>query len=287
MNLIEELLEILGVRLIRPLGGRLNQHWLVGSDSESKVLRRWTNQPVGSIEYERLLLRNLAVRGWPVAPFSEPVQYRGALWSLSIYLAGEPIPRVPAELRSRGRLLAQLHAETKTIPDLWQRPGWRRAEAVLADSQIDELLSANEASRPEEVRILRWHLDRARLRAESLPLAELPSIPVHGDFATWNLLYSDGNLTALLDFELAHQDHRIADFCLAWRGKYDEVIQGYEEVAPLEPVEAAAIVPVWWASLIETTYQNLSSGFDDQGWTIGKLLARSPLMGPDAEPFSQ
>ncbi len=209
-----------------------------------------------------------------------------SLWSLSRFLPGEPILRIPSELRARGRLLAEFHTEAATIEGLEQRPGWRRAEATLADPGIDEILSAHESARPEEIRTLRWHLDRARQRAESLDLAKRSSIPVHGDFATWNLLFTGSRLTGLIDFELAHQDHRMADFCLAWRGKYDEVIEGYEEVSPLAPEERAALVPIWWASLIETACQNLSRGFDDQGWTMSKILTRSPLMGPDADPFS-
>jgi len=168
------------------------------------------------------------------------------------------------------------------MQSLAQRPGWRRAEEILADPLLDETLAASEASKPKEIQILRWHLDRARLRAEQLDLARRPSVSVHGDFATWNLLFQDGQLTGLFDFELSHQDHRVADFNLAWRGKYDEFIQGYEEVSRLEPIEKAALVPIWWASLIETAYQNLQNGFDDHGWAVGKLLTRSPSMGPDA-----
>jgi hypothetical protein len=54
MELPDKLVAALGVRLISPLGGRLNRHWLVespkkGSD-ERRVLRRWSPQPAGSIE---------------------------------------------------------------------------------------------------------------------------------------------------------------------------------------------------------------------------------------------
>ena len=37
----EEVLAHFGVRLVAPLGGRLNQHWLVEAHREQFVLRRW------------------------------------------------------------------------------------------------------------------------------------------------------------------------------------------------------------------------------------------------------
>ena len=48
-------------------------------------------------------------------------------------------------------------------------------------------------------------------------------------------------------------DHRIGDFALAWRGKYDDVIHGYAEVSPLEPEEWELLTPLWWAFLIDVT----------------------------------
>ena len=39
---------------------------------------------------------------------------------------------------------------------------------------------------------------------------------VHGDFTPWNLRFQNGTLSGILDFELAHWDHRIGDFALSW-----------------------------------------------------------------------
>jgi len=278
-----EILSILGLEVVSDFAGRLNKHWLVESSGERMVLRRWAPQPLASIEYERRLVASLAGMGFPVATLGVPVEFEGTLWSVLPFLPGEPLPAGdPAEWRSRGRRLAEFHGATAQIEGLEQRPGWRRCEEILADHSLDRLLSENESRLPEEVRILRWHLDRARLRIEGLAIAPLPAIPNHGDFARWNLLFEDGRLTGLLDFELAHNDHRVEDFALAWRGKYDEVIEGYEEVSLLEPIERALVVPAWWASLIEMACGHLRQGNWDDGWIISKLLARSPFMGADA-----
>lgn len=221
--------------------------------------------------------------GWPVAPLEEPVEFGGHLWSLAPLLPGKPREYAPEEWTARGRLLAEFHVATASIGDGSQRPGWRRCEEILADPNLDRVLSAHEAARPEEIRILRWHLDRARLRIEGLGLADRPGQPIHGDFTAWNLLFEENRLTGLIDFELAHLDHRVADFALAWRGKYDGVIGSYEEVSPLEPWERAVLVPVWWAWLLEGACQDLRRGVWEDDWVVGKLLARSPAMGADAE----
>ena len=185
--------------------------------------------------------------------------------------------------RARGRLLADLHGDTARITVPIQRPGWRRCEAILADPQIDRTLSEYEAIRPDEIYVIRWHLDRARRRIEGLPMETWPSVPIHGDFTPWNLLYEEDRLTGLLDFELSRHDHRVADFSLSWRGKYDELIEGYEEVSPLSPEERSAITPIWWSELIDGACRNLEAGRSDDGWPLNKLLCRSPMMGPDAK----
>ena len=89
------------------------------------------------------------------------------------------------------------------------------------DPGLDRILAAHERERTEEVHLLRWHLDRARARIAALQPHLRPGILIHGDFTPWNLRYLDGRLSGILDFELAHHDHRVADFALSWRGRYD------------------------------------------------------------------
>lgn len=282
----DELLARFGVRLVASLGGRLNQHWLVETRQEQLVLRRWA-QPVESVVYELRLLEQLAARGWPVAPaLAGPVEEAGHHWTLMPFLPGEPPSTADGALeqRARGRLLAQLHADTAELGWLGQRPPWRRCEAILADATLDEVLQAAEQERGEEVRIVRWHLDRARERVAGLQLHERPGVIIHGDFTPWIGRFQDGRLSGILDFELTRWDHRIGDFVLAWRGKYDAVVHSYHELAPLEPAEWALLTPLWWAYLVEQACWHLRTGTYDNGWNIKKLLERSPLMGPDAVP---
>ncbi|MEO7908726.1 MAG: phosphotransferase [Roseiflexaceae bacterium] len=182
-------------------------------------------------------------------------------------------------------MLAEFHAGLAQLRGFGQRSPWRRCEQILGDQTLDVLLAEHEPQQPEEIRILLWHLQRARERTVGLTLHGRPGMVVHGDFAPWNLRFEHGRLSGILDFELAHWDHRIGDFALAWRGKYDHVIHGYAEVAPLEPEEWELLTPLWWAFLIDSACQYMRNGIRDDGWTIQKLLQRSPLMGLDSAEF--
>ena len=285
----DEVLETFRVRPIAALGGRLNQHWLVEAGRERLVLRRWSPS-ADDIGYELRLLAAVAALGWPVAPAVEgPIERAGHLWSLSPFLPGDPpSPDDPAaEQRARGRLLAEFHADLARLQGFGgQRGKWRRCEQILGDPTLDRVLNDHEPERPDEVRVLRWHLERARERVAGLPpLQDRPGIVVHGDFTPWNLRYQHGRLSGILDFELSHWDHRIGDFALSWRGKYDEVVRGYDEVSPLEPDEWELLTPLWWAGLVGGACEDLRNGTRDDGWIMKKLLTRSPLMGPDAPEF--
>ncbi len=295
-----EVLAFFDVRLVAPLGGRINQHWLVEAQKEQLVLRRWGQSPlldtaashVESISYEVHLIKALAALGWPVAAVvAGPWEMAGHIWSLAPFLPGN----VPAlngnvhgghkEQRARGRLLAEFHAGMAQVPEMEQRPGWRRCEELLADPALDEVLAQNERERPEEVRVLRRHLEQARERIANLALQDRPGTIVHGDFTPWNLRFVDGRLSGILDFELAHWDHRVGDFTLSWRGKYDDFVLGYAEVSPLEPEEWALITPLWWAQLISLACLDMKAGIRGDGWIVNKLLLRSPLMGADAGEY--
>ncbi len=283
----DALLAQFGVHMVAPQGGRLNQHWLVTARGERLILRRWAGSR-DDADYELRLLSRIAALGWPVAPaIGAPIVSAGSLWSLFPYLPGEPSsgadPR--AEQWRRGRLLAHFHADLARLTDVGQRGAWRRCEAILADPALDRILAEREQERADEVRLLRWHLAHARERIAGLRPHAQPDTIVHGDFTSWNLRFRGGHLSGILDFELAHRDHRIADFALSWRGHYDAVIHGYDEASPLTPEEWALLTPMWWAFLIEGACKDLAAGLRDDGWTVKQLLRRSPLMGRDTPEY--
>ena len=92
----------------------------------------------------------------------------------------------------------------------------------------------------------------------------------------WNVRYLRGALSAILDFDAAHLDLRVADFALSWRGRHDEIIRGYEDVSPLEPVERELIIPVQWAWVIGSAVAGIEAGATSVEWAV-KSLVRTDL----------
>ncbi|MDP9381998.1 MAG: phosphotransferase [Chloroflexota bacterium] len=280
----------IGASRIRLIAHRQNTHWLVDTPDRRVVLRRYApGRSHGDVAYELRLLEHLVGRGWPVPTrVAPPVEAAGSVWCLFRHMPGRaPGPRsvagVCAEQRRRGRLLAQLHADMAELVGLGQREGWRRADEGLYDRTgkppVDELLSRYERASPEEGGVLRTYADRMRERlGELLPHAPAPAV-IHGDFTPWNLRYARGGLSAVLDFDAAHLDLRVADFALSWRGHYHDVVRGYEEVSALEPVERELLLPIYWAWIIASAVAGIGAGEARTDWAVKHLL-RSGLPYP-------
>lgn len=293
-RLPSELTALLDLRVDRYLGGRANQHWLVTSGHQPLVLRRYQPDPIGAIDYELRVLRRLADLGWPTpVAVADPIDVTGRTWCLFRWLPGVPPSSTDEHSqRDRGRLLARLHHDLGTLADLGQRPGARRAEDVVADPELTSRLRAYERLFPDEARILRWHLDRAREIFTEIR-TNCPLMVVHGDFINQNLLYQDDVLTGVLDFESTHLNHRVSEFALAWRGKYDPVLHGYTEVCPLTELDWALLTPALWSWVFLGVTREIRQMTDGTvppyrlGWQTKMLLRRSPLMGRHSAPYPE
>jgi hypothetical protein len=146
----EEILAAFGIALVAPLGGRLNQHWLVETRRERLVLRRWA-QSADEIDYELRLLEQIAALGWPVAPaVARPLELDGVVWTLAPFLPGDPPSQDDplAEQRARGRLLAAFHADLAQLGRVKQRGSWRRCEEILQDAELERVLLMHLRSGP-------------------------------------------------------------------------------------------------------------------------------------------
>lgn len=289
-----EIRQAWGLRVETFLGGRSNLHWQVSSGDRRLVLRRCGNGDLSEVAYELRVLQRLDACGWAVpVPVEEPLVRQGHTWCLFTWLPGVA-PEAPdrlADQRARGRLLAELHGDLETLTDLGQRPGWQRAEDVVADTELTSGLRAYERLRPEPARILRWHAERARERFDQLHVHNRPLLVLHGDFNARNLLCQQGNLTGIVDFEATHLNHRASEFALAWSGRRDDVVRGYHDVHPLDDVDRALLAPaLWsWALLgVAQLLRRMSNGeIAPPGleWPVDRVLRRSPLMGEDSAPY--
>lgn len=237
-------------------------------------------------------MRRVRDLGWPVPEIvAGPEDFDGQTWCLFRWLPGEPRAEGPEEQRARGRLLAEFHEATVGLVSLGQRTGFRLADELLDDPALAPRIREYWGLRPVEGHVLRWHLEQARERFADLDREAAERAVIHSDFARWNLLFEDGKLSGLLDFEGTHLNYRVADFALSWRGEHDDVIAGYLEVRKLSELDWQLVVPCYWSWLFLGVKEEIEAmlagttpthGFD---WPVGHLLRRSPLMGDLAKPY--
>lgn len=275
-----------GVQVVEFIGTSANSHWLVRRGNTELVLRRF--RPIRSLayaEYEATVLTRLAALGHPVpTAVDEPADAGGFVWFLMTKAAGAPGSYETDDPRERGRQLAALHDGLRHLTDLGQREARRITYEPIASATFDAALDDYAAWFPHDARVMRWHLDRCRAELDGHDVSALPSGVIHGDFTPWNLLFTKGELTGIVDFDLSHWDLRIADFALSWRGKYDDVVFGFNEVSPLTDLEWELLTPIRWAwllSFVEAGIDEMRSGRSEPRrfeWVVAQILRRSPVI---------
>lgn len=121
-----------------------------------------------------------------------------------------------------------------------------RAESAL---RAPDLAEAH-----QDARWLAAYTGRVARELGDVAWPDLPAAIIHGDFRVDNLLFREGSLAAVLDFDLATRDVRVTDLAvavhyLAQREDPTSVVEprlvsalvaGYEEVTQLAPAERRA-----------------------------------------------
>lgn len=228
--------------------GSVNSNYFVDTDRGRFFLRVFEEQGPEGAGYETRLLATLAAAGVPTpAPLTST---GGASW---LTFRDKPVaifPFVPGEELCQARV----------TPEAARAIGEAVARTHLAAAGFDErrrgrfeapdLLARLEGVAPADLRepdLL------PRLRAElarPLPL-DLPTGPIHGDLFRDNVLWRDGRIAALLDFESAADGlyaYDLAVTLLAWTygARFEPalvraLVEGYESARPLSANERAAL----------------------------------------------
>lgn len=282
-----------GVDVVAFLGHSANTHWLVRRGNTELVLRRFRAvRSMAYAQYEVTVLDRLAALGHPVPTVVDgPADVDGSIWFVMTKAVGTQGGYETDDPRERGRQLAALHEGLRQLTDLGQREGRQFTYEPIASATFDAALADYAAWFPEDARVLQWHLDRCRAQLDGHDLSALPSGVIHGDFTPWNLLFTGGALSGIVDFDAAHRDLRIADFALSWRGKYDDVVLGFDEVSPLSDLEWQLLTPIRWAwllSFVEDLIDEMRSGRSEPqrfDWEVSQMLRRSPVIERHVPPY--
>jgi Ser/Thr protein kinase RdoA (MazF antagonist) len=251
--------------------------WAVRRDGVPLVLKFFSSP---SWDYELRVAAALRSRGWPTpVPVATLQTADAAAWVLFERLPGSPRPAGPSEQRSRGRLLASLHLAAAACGISAPRPGFPAPAEVVGDPLLERLLRSYAREHPAEGAVLLDALSAAADWFAGHPSIDAPRSVIHGDFAPWNLLFADGRLSGILDFEASHYTFQVSDFALSWRGYQDEVLRGYDSVRPLSDLEWRLIRPVYQAWMFLGVRAELQAGTPvDLSWQVAHLRKRSALI---------
>lgn len=260
-----------GLSLDEALTGAGSGTWAVRRSGEPLILKYYTSP---SWAYELAFAAALRAQGWPTP---SPLEVGDDGWVLFSRLPGRPRPD---DQLARGRLLAALHRAATACGISAPRPGFPPPQEVVGDPALARLLHAHARSHPVDGAVLLDGLSSAASWFADHPVVDAPRSVIHGDFAPWNLLFDDGRLTGVLDFEASHHTFQVADFALSWRGYQDDVIRGYDSVRPLSDLEWRLIRPAYQAWLFQGVRAALESGAPvDLSWQVAHLRKRSALIG--------
>lgn len=179
----------------------------------------------------------------------------------------------PDQVHAAGAILARFHDAMAIYPNVDRLTELIGPAKPLA--QVIRWLDSGSHHVPATAR------EALRRIVVDMPVEPLPTQLVHGDFRSANVLYADGDVAAIIDFEDARFDHRIAELARSavllgtrfhdWRPVTSEVraefLDGYQSVHKLTPCEA-----VWWDLLVLwNSLAMIPPGADPNGWGAAAL----------------
>jgi homoserine kinase type II len=235
--------------------GTVNTSYALEMASGRYFLRIYEEQQRPGAEAEARLLLHLAASG---VPTPAPVQARdGSMVQLLCAKPAAIFPWVvgdmlclkavtPAAAHAVGGALARMHLAGPAEPAATSLGAGRFGADELV-ARCDRILKATDAearSQAEPLRDAVILIDRKRK-------GDLPRGLVHGDLFRDNVLWHDGKIAALLDFESAHRGpfaYDLAVLVLSWsfRDSFDmdvarAIVAGYREVRELEANERESL----------------------------------------------
>jgi homoserine kinase type II len=281
-----------------------NQTYGLRTGAGALVVKRYqTHTRMAALTYEHRLLRLLARPGLPFAvPAPLPTRWgksfardvEGLLAVFPLLAGAAPAPRDPEAAVQVGDALGRLHLAlvpwpTRPHPTLHPYGDLERVHPDVPDPAALPLVGADAAW-------WRAELDEVRVFADGA-YRMLPWQITHGDFAPVNTLFSEGRLTAVVDFEMAQPDARAIDvasglyFTLrpweqapGWEA-LRAFCRGYARHIRLAPAEIAAIpLLVRLRNVVSVIWHvgqsnRLGRGTERGEWRMAKARATAAWLG--------
>lgn len=251
-----------GARLTTAGHGTNNQTFIVSSGSRRFVLRISQNLTADQVRAEHRLLASLRRSGLPFA-VPEPrltltgenlVETGAGPATLTRWLPGvRPCLSGEVALRRLGRTVGLLSRALAPLPPQDAPHNWRTAAHVHPEVPDVGGLCRDLRTAGADTGLTRL-LEALAAEADGPRVAGLPVQVVHGDLAASNLLADErtGDITAVLDFEVAGLDARVQDLVVAvqysgaldgpgWQRQVAAITEGYTAAQDMSGAEAAAV----------------------------------------------
>ena len=239
-----------GLNEIEPLdGGWANSNYILTLEDGSKVvLKVWDERPPEEID---LVLQNtlwLAKHGIPTpVPLtfndgSNLVLKNGAAWMLMPYVEGDWLSSDYDSLVALGKIQAQLHE----IPS---------PDKIRSSLSMGFVLWKKMFNLAEQQNLNSEFIDLLKMEMDTLQGGLFDSLPqgiIHGDLFPDNVLESNGEISAVLDFEEVCTGPKAFDLVMSFVGfgwengdpieeRWTALLQGYESIRPLSNNEKMAL----------------------------------------------
>ncbi|HEY7833242.1 MAG TPA: phosphotransferase [Ktedonobacterales bacterium] len=229
-----------------PRQGVVHRTLLLDCDAGRFALRAYRHADLARVEREHALIAAVAVRGIPaVRPVPLPeggtvLAREGRFYALFPFALGRQIARArlgPRALAAMGGFLARLHHALAECQVEGMRPRAMDLDAGRTLAGIARLLAVIRARPDGDALDALERLTRQRAEVEcaagasAAPLNALPFQVIHGDYQEENLFFSDGSVSAIIDWDQAYLAPR------AW-----EVVRVLDLVCRLDPARCRAFL---------------------------------------------
>jgi Ser/Thr protein kinase RdoA (MazF antagonist) len=222
------------LQAFRHHAGTAAKTWRLETASGEYLLRTRGSRTSSAdlIAYDHALRRHLLAAGIPTAA---PLAARdGGTYTrigdkaLEVYtiVSGATLPAAgPAEIAAAARALAAFHAAAASFPLALTLPpvaqyrtlGLEQTSGRMEDPALLEQIYGGIAAIPgtaahaAALALAHAWLERLRRRFDDTAYARLPHTVTHGDFTLANLLFLDGQVSGIFDFDWARWAPRIRD----------------------------------------------------------------------------
>ena len=176
------------------------------------------------VDFAHAVQRRLAEHRFPVAGLIETidgetlVEHEGRIYELFTFIQGKRFDKSNPAAAESGRVLAHFHDILREFPNEIETKHSFHLKLSFV-SKIGEVVSQLKKHEPHEhlegiettVGFLQSQYENAFAKVESVDFSALPTSIVHSDWHPGNMLYKDGEIIAVIDFDSLKVSPRVSD----------------------------------------------------------------------------